>query len=185
MKCSRVSCRSLRITRSPSPSCRCRQSPHRPRASTRPFRRASKRLRCTPWEKPGAALPSAADMLEDVERFRRNPEIVFHYGEQVDRAYAGTLWDIYGNVQQNAAPQKYNDNYEYEEEYVRSQNSNRASKIIFGNCGCGCIRGCYCGHWLSCKRERANSGSGFLSFLRDFQRPARPPMRLSCRSLSG
>lgn len=43
--------RSLRITRSPSPSCRCRQSPHRPRASTRPFRRASKRLRCTPWRK--------------------------------------------------------------------------------------------------------------------------------------
>ena len=74
---------------------------------------------------PAQRFPSAADMLEDVERFRRNPEIVFHYGEQVDRAYAGTSADIYGNVQQNAAPQKYNDNYEYEEEYVRSQNSNR------------------------------------------------------------
>ena len=47
---------------------------------------------------PAQRFPSAADMLEDVERFRRNPEIVFHYGEQVDRAYAGTSADIYGNV---------------------------------------------------------------------------------------
>lgn len=81
---------------------------------------------------PAQRFPSAADMLEDVERFRRNPEIVFHYGEQVDRAYAGTSTDIYGNVQQNAAPQKYNDNYEYEEEYVRSKNGARASNIIKG-----------------------------------------------------
>lgn len=83
-------------------------------------------------KKPAQRFPSAADMLEDVERFRRNPEIVFHYGEQVDRAYAGTSADIYGNVQQNAAPQKYNDNYEYEEEYVRSKNGARASNIIKG-----------------------------------------------------
>lgn len=81
---------------------------------------------------PAQRFPSAADMLEDVERFRRNPEIVFHYGEQVDRAYAGTSADIYGDVQQNAAPQKYNDNYEYEEEYVRSKNGARASNIIKG-----------------------------------------------------
>ena len=81
---------------------------------------------------PAQRFPSAADMLEDVERFRRNPEIVFHYDEQVDRAYAGTSADIYGNVQQNAAPQKYNDNYEYEEEYVRSQNGARASNLIKG-----------------------------------------------------
>ena len=81
---------------------------------------------------PAQRFPSAADMLEDVERFRRTPEIVFHYGEQVDRAYAGTSADIYGNVQQNAAPQKYNDNYEYEEEYVRSKNGARASNIIKG-----------------------------------------------------
>lgn len=81
---------------------------------------------------PAQRFPSAADMLEDVERFRRNPEIVFHYGEQVDRAYPGTSADIYGNVQQNAAPQKYNDNYEYEEEYVRSKNGARASNIIKG-----------------------------------------------------
>ena len=81
---------------------------------------------------PAQRFPSAADMLEDVERFRRNPEIVFRYGEQVDRAYAGTSADIYGNVQQNAAPQKYNDNYESEEEYVRSKNGARASNIIKG-----------------------------------------------------
>lgn len=118
---------------------------------------------------PAQRFPSAADMLEDVERFRRNPEIVFHYGEQVDRAYAGTSADIYGNVQQNAAPQKYNDNYEYEEEYVRSQNSNRASKIILGIVAAVvfvAIVAVIVG--VSSLINRANSGSGFLSFLPGF-----------------
>lgn len=118
---------------------------------------------------PAQRFPSAADMLEDVERFRRNPEIVFHYGEQVDRAYAGTSADIYGNVQQNASPQKYNDNYEYEEEYVRSQNSNRASKIILGIVAAVvfvAIVAAIVG--VSSLINRANSGSGFLSFLPGF-----------------
>ena len=117
---------------------------------------------------PAQRFPSAADMLEDVERFRRNPEIVFHYGEQVDRAYAGTSADIYGNVQQNAAPQKYNDNYEYEEEYVRSQNSNRASKIILGIVAAVVFVAVIVGGIYLVKRKGANSGSGFLSFLPGF-----------------
>lgn len=117
---------------------------------------------------PAQRFPSAADMLEDVERFRRNPEIVFHYGEQVDRAYAGTSADIYGNVQQNAAPQKYNDNYEYEEEYVRSQNSNRASKIIAGIVAAVVFVAVIVGGIYLVKGKRANSGSGFLSFLPGF-----------------
>lgn len=117
---------------------------------------------------PAQRFPSAADMLEDVERFRRNPEIVFRYGEQVDRAYAGTSADIYGNVQQNAAPQKYNDNYEYEEEYVRSQNSNRASKIILGIVAAVVFVAVIVGGIYLVKRKGANSGSGFLSFLPGF-----------------
>lgn len=117
---------------------------------------------------PAQRFPSAADMLEDVERFRRNPEIVFHYDEQVDRAYAGTSADIYGNVQQNAAPQKYNDNYEYEEEYVRSQNSNRASKIILGIVAAVVFVAVIVGIGYLVKGKRANSGSGFLSFLPGF-----------------
>ena len=117
---------------------------------------------------PAQRFPSAADMLEDVERFRRNPEIVFHYGEQVDRAYAGTSADIYGSVQQNAAPQKYNDNYEYEEEYVRSQNSNRASKIIAGIVAAVVFVAVIVGGIYLVKRKGANSGSGFLSFLPGF-----------------
>ena len=117
---------------------------------------------------PAQRFPSAADMLEDVERFRRNPEIVFRYGEQVDRAYAGTSADIYGNVQQNAAPQKYNDNYEYEEEYVRSQNSNRASKIILGIVAAVVFVAVIVGIGYLVKGKRANSGSGFLSFLPGF-----------------
>lgn len=117
---------------------------------------------------PAQRFPSAADMLEDVERFRRNPEIVFHYGEQVDRAYAGTSADIYGNVQQNAAPQKYNDNYEYEEEYVRSQNSNRASKIILGIVAAVVFVAVIVGIGYLVKGKRANSGSGLLGFLPGF-----------------
>lgn len=117
---------------------------------------------------PAQRFPSAADMLEDVERFRRNPEIVFHYGEQVDRAYAGTSADIYGSVQQNAAPQKYNDNYEYEEEYVRSQNSNRASKIILGIVAAVVVVAVIVGGIYLVKGKGANSGSGFLSFLPGF-----------------
>ena len=117
---------------------------------------------------PAQRFPSAADMLEDVERFRRNPEIVFRYGEQVDRAYAGTSADIYGNVQQNAAPQKYNDNYEYEEEYVRSQNSNRASNIIVGIVAAVVFVAVIVGIGYLVKGKRANSGSGFLSFLPGF-----------------
>ena len=117
---------------------------------------------------PAQRFPSAADMLEDVERFRRNPEIVFHYGEQVDRAYAGTSADIYGNVQQNAAPQKYNDNYEYEEEYVRSQNSNRASKIILGIVAAVVFVAVIVGIGYLVKGKRANSGSGLLDFLPGF-----------------
>lgn len=117
---------------------------------------------------PAQRFPSAADMLEDVERFRRDPEIVFHYGEQVDRAYAGTSADIYGNVQQNAAPQKYNDNYEYEEEYVRSQNSNRASKIILGIVAAVVFVAVIVGIGYLVKGKRANSGSGLLGFLPGF-----------------
>ena len=117
---------------------------------------------------PAQRFPSAADMLEDVERFRRNPEIVFHYGEQVDRAYAGTSADIYGNVQQNAAQQKYNDNYEYEEEYVRSQNSNRASKIILGIVAAVVFVAIVVGVIYLVTGKGANSGSGFLSFLPGF-----------------
>ncbi len=78
---------------------------------------------------PAQRFPSAADMLEDVERFRRNPEMVFNYGDQVDHAYArGTsIYDTAGGRQQD-----YNDNYEYEEEYVRSKNGAKASMVVTG-----------------------------------------------------
>ena len=78
---------------------------------------------------PAQRFPSAADMLEDVERFRRNPEMVFNYGDQVDHAYArGTsIYDTAGSRQQD-----YNDNYEYEEEYVRSKNGAKASMVVNG-----------------------------------------------------
>ena len=78
---------------------------------------------------PAQRFPSAADMLEDIERFRRNPEMVFNYGDQVDHAYArGTsIYDTAGSRQQD-----YNDNYEYEEEYVRSKNGAKASMVVTG-----------------------------------------------------
>ena len=78
---------------------------------------------------PAQRFPSAADMLEDVERFRRNPEMVFNYGDQVDHAYArGTsIYDTAGGRQQD-----YNDNYEYEEEYVRSKTGAKVSMVVTG-----------------------------------------------------
>lgn len=78
---------------------------------------------------PAQRFPSAADMLEDIERFRRNPEMVFNYDDQVDHAYArGTsIYDTAGSRQQD-----YNDNYEYEEEYVRSKNGAKASMVVTG-----------------------------------------------------
>ena len=78
---------------------------------------------------PAQRFPSAADMLEDIERFRRNPEMVFNYGDQVDHAYArGT--SIYDTA--DGRQQDYNDNYEYEEEYVRSKNGAKASMVVTG-----------------------------------------------------
>ena len=78
---------------------------------------------------PAQRFPSAADMLEDIERFRRNPEMVFNYGDQVDHAYArGTsIYDTAGSRQQD-----YNDNYEYEDEYFRSKNCAKASMVVTG-----------------------------------------------------
>ena len=78
---------------------------------------------------PAQRFPSAADMLEDIERFRRNPEMVFNYGDQVDHAYARStsIYDTAGSRQQD-----YNDNYEYEEEYVRSKNGAKASMVVTG-----------------------------------------------------
>ena len=78
---------------------------------------------------PAQRFPSAVDMLEDIDRFRRNPEMVFNYGDQVDHAYArGTsIYDTAGSRQQD-----YNDNYEYEEEYVRSKNGAKASMVVTG-----------------------------------------------------
>ena len=78
---------------------------------------------------PAQRFPSTADMLEDIERFRRNPEMVFNYGDQVDHAYArGTsIYDTAGGRQQD-----YNDNYEYEEEYVRSKTGAKASMVVTG-----------------------------------------------------
>ena len=78
---------------------------------------------------PAQRFPSAADMLEDIERFRRNPEMVFNYGDQVDHAYArGTsIYDTAGSRQQD-----YNDNYEYEEEYVRSKTGAKVSMVVTG-----------------------------------------------------
>lgn len=81
---------------------------------------------------PAQRFPSAADMLEDVERFRRNPEMIFRYGDQMVQAYARNS-SIYDDAREQRAPQPdYNDSYEYEEEYVRSRNGARASMIITG-----------------------------------------------------
>lgn len=79
---------------------------------------------------PAQRFPSAADMLEDVERFRRNPETEFHYDNQLDHAFARSS-DIHDSVRP-AQQSNYNDNYEYEEEYVRAKNGARGSMVVTG-----------------------------------------------------
>lgn len=120
-------------------------------------------------EKPGAALPLGSGYAGG----RGAPSVATRKlcsttATRVDRAYAGTSADIYGNVQQNARRRKYNDNYEYEEEYVRSQNSNRASKIILGIVAAVVFVAVIVGVIYLVKGKGANSGSGFLSFLPGF-----------------
>ncbi len=84
---------------------------------------------------PVDRFQSAGEMLDDLERFRRDPNTLFHYDLQTgistyrsERNVDSYQSDARGNSRRAA----YNDNYEYEEEYVRSRKSAKAAMVIKG-----------------------------------------------------
>ena len=76
---------------------------------------------------PADRFQSAGEMLDDIDRFRRNPGMVFHYDIQSGRQN----YDSPRNVETRFTP-SYNDSYEYEEEYVRSQRGARGAMVVKG-----------------------------------------------------
>ena len=70
-------------------------------------------------------------MLDDIDRFRRNPSTVFHYDLQAGRADYNTPRNIESYDSARFKP-NYNDSYEYEEEYVRSQRGARGAMAVKG-----------------------------------------------------
>ena len=80
---------------------------------------------------PVDRFQSAGEMLDDLDQFRRNPNVVFHYDLQTAHARydASRSMEAYDNSRQ--AP-SYNDDYEYEEELVRSRRSAKGAMVVKG-----------------------------------------------------
>lgn len=74
---------------------------------------------------------SAGEMLDDLQQFRRNPNMVFHYDLQTGvAAYdSGRGMETYDNSRFTPS---YDDNYEYEEELVRSRKRAKGAMVIKG-----------------------------------------------------
>ncbi|MFQ7106273.1 MAG: Stk1 family PASTA domain-containing Ser/Thr kinase, partial [Neglectibacter timonensis] len=80
---------------------------------------------------PVDRFQSAGEMLDDIEEFRRNPSMVFQYDLQTGAAHydASRSMDAYDN---SRFTPNYNDNYEYEEELVRSRKRAKGSMVVKG-----------------------------------------------------
>ena len=80
---------------------------------------------------PVDRFQSAGEMLDDLDEFRRNPNIVFHYDLQTANARydASRSMEAYDASCQAPA---YNDDYEYEEELVRSRRSAKGAMVVKG-----------------------------------------------------
>ncbi len=88
---------------------------------------------------PVDRFQSAGEMLDDLERFRRNPETRFHYDLPGDSAYhSDRNMEAYnggrssGRGSDGRYTPDYNDSYEYEEELVRSRRSARGAMVVKG-----------------------------------------------------
>ena len=76
---------------------------------------------------------SAAEMLRDIEQFRRNPSISFQYKYFVDEKPTKYVDAI--NTVRGAEPVGYDDNYEYEEDFSKPKKKKKkstASLVISG-----------------------------------------------------
>lgn len=80
---------------------------------------------------PVDRFQSAGEMLDDLDEFRRNPNILFHYDLQTANARydASRSMEAYDASRQAPA---YNDDYEYEEELVRSRRSAKGAMVVKG-----------------------------------------------------
>ena len=80
---------------------------------------------------PMDRFQSAGEMLDDLDEFRRNPNIVFHYDLQTANARydASRSMEAYDASRQAPA---YNDDYEYEEELVRSRRRAKGAMVVKG-----------------------------------------------------
>ncbi len=80
---------------------------------------------------PVDRFQSAGEMLDDLEQFRRNPNMIFRY----DVPMGGSAYDSarqLENYDSNRFKPSYDDNYEYEEELVRSRKSAKGAMVIKG-----------------------------------------------------
>lgn len=80
---------------------------------------------------PVDRFQSAGEMLEDLEQFKRNPNIVFHYDLQTGVApyEPSKRMDSYDS---NRFVPEYEDHYEYEEELVRSRKRAKGAMVVKG-----------------------------------------------------
>lgn len=82
---------------------------------------------------PAQRYQSAAEMLADIEAFKRNPSIVFQYkyfSEDTPGKYANAINTVKGSD----AP-AYDDNFEYEEVFDKQHSSGRKSKAMLVEIG--------------------------------------------------
>ena len=80
---------------------------------------------------PADRFQSAGEMLDDLDTFRRNPNTVFHYDLQTANARYDASRTMEAYDSSRATP-SYNDDYEYEEELVRSRRSAKGAMVVKG-----------------------------------------------------
>ncbi len=80
---------------------------------------------------PSQRYQSAAEMLQDIETFRRNPAVRFDYKYFVDDTPTKYVNAI-ENVKGSTGPLSYNDDYEYEEDLGKKKGSKKTKMILAG-----------------------------------------------------
>ena len=80
---------------------------------------------------PSQRYQSAAEMLQDIETFRRNPAVRFDYKYFVDDTPTRYVNAI-ENVKGSTGPLSYNDDYEYEEDLGKKKGSKKTKMILAG-----------------------------------------------------
>jgi beta-lactam-binding protein with PASTA domain len=80
---------------------------------------------------PADRFQSAGEMLDDLDAFRRNPSIVFHYHLRTGTANYDGARSVREYDAERFTP-SYDDDYEYEEELVRSRRSAKGAMVVKG-----------------------------------------------------